>query len=239
MATSAWKKFRRSLGGESALQGAIGAMAREREEQVLRRIRDFTERVVDIVMKLHEQIDYFAADDYAKLADAAEELDRMESAADAEKAVILDRLAAGGLFHLGRADLSRLVGSMDSIANLASGTADRLALREFTLPPGLGALLHELVDTDVAAVTKLRDAVNMLEEDLRAAIPLAQEVDKIESKADEYFASIYRSMFELDTDYKTFHQLKAIIERLESIADRCNQNAELIRHMALEYLDRR
>ena len=30
MATSAWKKFRRSLGGESALQGAIGAMARER-----------------------------------------------------------------------------------------------------------------------------------------------------------------------------------------------------------------
>ena len=32
-------------------------------------------------------------------------------------------------------------------------------------------------------------------------------------------------------------QLKAIIERLESIADRCSQNAELIRHMALEYLE--
>ena len=85
----------------------------------------------------------------------------------------------------------------------------------------------------------LSDAVVAMSVDLHEAIKSAGKVDKIESKADEYFASIYRSMFELDTDYKTFHQLKAIIERLESIADRCNQNAELIRHMALEYLDRR
>ncbi len=48
---------------------------------------------------------------------------------------------------------------------------------------------------------------------------------------------LYRLMFEWDTDYKTFHQLKAILERLESIADRCSQNAELVRHMALEYIE--
>ena len=40
-----------------------------------------------------------------------------------------------------------------------------------------------------------------------------------------------------DTDFKTFHQLKSIIERLESIADACAENAELLRHLALEYLD--
>jgi uncharacterized protein Yka (UPF0111/DUF47 family) len=44
-------------------------------------------------------------------------------------------------------------------------------------------------------------------------------------------------MFDIDTDYKTFHQLKAIIERLERVADRCCENAELLRHMALEYLE--
>ncbi len=43
----------------------------------------------------------------------------------------------------------------------------------------------------------------------------------MESEADDIFADLYQGMFEMDTDFKTFHQLKAIIERLESIADRC------------------
>jgi len=74
--------------------------------------------------------------------------------------------------------------------------------------------------------------------DLREAIKLADHVDKIESRADDVFAELYRQMFDLDTDFKTFHQLKAIIERLENVADRCSQNAELLRHMALEYLEK-
>jgi uncharacterized protein Yka (UPF0111/DUF47 family) len=73
--------------------------------------------------------------------------------------------------------------------------------------------------------------------DLREAIKLAGKVDKLESKADDIFAAMYRYMFDMDIDFKTFHQLKAIIERLESIADRCSQNAELLRHMALEYIE--
>ena len=44
-------------------------------------------------------------------------------------------------------------------------------------------------------------------------------------------------MFDMEIDFKTFHQLKAIIERLETIADRCAENGDLLRHLALEYLD--
>ena len=94
-----------------------------------------------------------------------------------------------------------------------------------------------MINVDMMAVERLRDAVLALERDLREAITIANSVDKIESRADDVFAEIYHLMFDMDTDFKTFHQLKAIIERLESIADRCSQNAELIRHMALEYLE--
>ena len=51
------------------------------------------------------------------------------------------------------------------------------------------------------------------------------------------YAGLYQDMYDLDTDYKTFHQLRAIIGRLENVADRCCENAELLRHMALEYLE--
>ena len=43
----------------------------------------------------------------------------------------------------------------------------------------------------------------------------------------------------MDIDFKAFHQIKSILDRLEDISDRCNQNAELLRHMALEYLEDR
>ena len=46
-------------------------------------------------------------------------------------------------------------------------------------------------------------------------------------------------MYDMDIDFKTFHQVKSILDRLESIADRCAENAELLRHMALEYLEDR
>jgi uncharacterized protein Yka (UPF0111/DUF47 family) len=83
----------------------------------------------------------------------------------------------------------------------------------------------------------LRDAVVAMGNDLRLAIKLAGAVDKIESRADDIYAAMYRFMFDMDIDFKTFHQLKSIIDRLENIADRCSQNAELLRHMALEYLE--
>ena len=127
---------------------------------------------------------------------------------------------------------------MDSINNLAAGAADRIVMRRFTLPPP-----HERAAGRVGPGRRgcgarvCRDAVVAMGADLREAIRLAALVDKMESRADDIFAELYRFMFEWDTDYKTFHQLKAILERLESIADRCSQNAELVRHMALEYLE--
>jgi len=237
MAGSRLDKIRRTLGGETTLEGAIDAMGREREEQVLERLADFSDQVVVIVEKLQDVVERFAADRYDELAEAARELDELESRADDTKETILDRVSLGGVFPMHRADLARLTSSMDSIANLATGAADRISMRRFSLPPALNEKLVQLAQVDLEAVRKLREAVVAMGKDLREAIKLAGEVDKIESRADDVFAEIYHDMFDMDTDFKTFHQFKAIIERLENIADRCSQNADLLRHMALEYIE--
>ncbi|MCL5734499.1 MAG: DUF47 family protein [Actinobacteria bacterium] len=238
MARSRLKSLRQTLGGgETSLEGAIDAMGKEREAQVLERIGLFSDQVVVMVEKLQDVVGRFVADRYEELDESAKELDALESEADNTKEAILDRLSLGGVFPMHRADLARLVGSMDGIANLAAGAADRIVMRKFSLPENMNHLLVALARTDLEAVETLRQAVVAMGSDLKEAIMLASKVDKIESKADDIFAELYRSMFEFDTDYKTFHQLKAIIERLEFIADRCSQNAELVRHMALEYLE--
>ncbi|OFW60060.1 MAG: hypothetical protein A2133_10260 [Actinobacteria bacterium RBG_16_64_13] len=221
----------------TALDGAMSTLERESESQVLGHLARFADQVVVIVEKMQDLVERFAADHYDELAEAACELDRLESAADDTKEAILDQLAVGTIFPMGRADLARLVGSMDGIANLATGAADRISMRRFSLPPAMNEGLVELARLDVEAVRVLRDAIVAMGIDLREAIKLARQVDKVESRADAVFAELYQGMFEVDTDYKTFHQLKAIIERLENVADRCCANAELLRHMALEYLE--
>lgn len=231
------KSIRQAMGGETTLEGAIDAMGKEREEQVLERIAKFSDEVVVVIKKLQDVVERFAADQYDELEESSKELDELESAADDTKDAILDRLALGGIFPMNRADLSRLVASMDSINNLSAGAADRIVMRRFTLPTEMNQLLVELAAADVEAVVGLSAAVKAMGTDLREALRLAGLIDKMESTADDIFAQLYRLMFEWDTDYKTFHQVKAILERLESIADRCSQNAELVRHMALEYLE--
>jgi predicted phosphate transport protein (TIGR00153 family) len=237
MAKNRFKSIRQAMGGETTLEGAIGAMGKEREEQTLERIAGFTDEVVVIINKLEDVVERFASDQYEELEASARELDALESAADDTKDAILDRLSMGGVFPMNRADLSRLVTSMDSINNLSAGAADRIVMRRFTLPASMNQLLVDLAKADVEAVLGLTAAVVAMGSDLQDAYRLAGLVDKMESKADDIFAELYRLMFEWDTDYKTFHQLKAILERLESIADRCSQNAELVRHMALEYIE--
>jgi predicted phosphate transport protein (TIGR00153 family) len=214
-------------------------MAKEREGQILESIAQFADQVVVIVQKMNDAVEQFAADRYDELEKAARELGQLESRADDVKEAILDRLAVETGFPMSRADLARLVGSMDSIANLATGALDRLSIRKFSLTPAMNEQLVKLSRTDVEAVQVLRDALVALGTDLRVAIELTRRVDKIESRADDIYAEIYQSMYEFDTDYKTFHQLRAIIGRLENVADRCCENAELVRHMALEYLETR
>ncbi len=232
-----FKKIRRSLGGPASLEGAIDAMGRHKEGQVLAEVREFTDKVVEIVDELGTAVRYFVADDYEGLAVTAAQLDKLESAADDRKLEILDSLSSAGVFSMGRADLSRLVASMDVIANLAVGAVDRIVMRRFTLPADFNKLLVEMAKIDLEAVRKLRDAVFAMRGDFRECVGIAIEIDAIESRADRVFAEMYKAMFDMDTDFKTFHQLKAIIERLEALADKCAENGELIRHMALEYLD--
>jgi uncharacterized protein len=220
-----------------ARKAAKKMRGRQGEEQVLGRIAQFAGEVVVIVSKMRDVVERFAAGRYEELAQAALELDQLESAADDTKEAILDRLASGAIFPMTRADLARLVASVDAIANLATGTADRLSMRKLDLSPRMNELIVELARIDLEATDMLRNAVLAFSYDLREAIKLAREVDKIESRADDVYSELYKAMFELDTDYRTFHLIKAIIERLERLADRCAENAELLRHTALEYLD--
>lgn len=230
------KKLKDALTG-AGVQGTVRDLGMASEQRTLDQILEMVDLVVTINERLLDVVKFYCADAAEAMDKAAGELDQLESKADAMKRDILAGLASGGFFPISRADLFRLVVGLDRIANFATGAADRIVMRRFDLPAEVNHLLEEMAETDLRAVRKLRDAILTMRPNMKEAEEMAEEVDRIEGEVDDIYVKIYGILFEMDTDFKTFHQLKAIIERLEEVADRAADCAETIRLIAVRHLE--
>jgi predicted phosphate transport protein (TIGR00153 family) len=231
-----WGKIKESMTG-AGVEGTVRDLGMASEQRTLDRVLEMVDLVVAITEKLHDVTKYYCADAYDAMDKVAAELDAMESSCDDMRRDILGGLYSSGFFPISRVDLLRLVNGLDHIANYATGAGDRIAMRRFELTPELNQLLEEMSETDLRAVRKLRDVILKMQPNMRDAMEESEEVDRIEGEVDDYYVRIYAILFEMDIDFKTFHQLKAIIERLEELADQAAYCAETIRLIAIRHLE--
>lgn len=221
----------------ASVEGTVRDLGMASEQRTLDQTMEMVDHVVIITEKLVEVVRCFTADSCEAMQRSAADMDQLESRADGMKREILTSLMARGFIPISRADLYRLVTGLDKIANFATGAADRIVMRQFQLAPEVNRLLQEMAETDLKAVRKLRDAVLVMRTDMSRAADMAEEVDHIEGEVDDAYVQIYSILFEMDTDFKTFHQLKAIIERLEEVADRAADCAETVRLIAIRHME--
>lgn len=233
---SVWKKIKDGMTG-AGVEGTVRDLGMASEHRTLDEVMEMVDLVVAITERLHDVVKFYCADAYEAMEDAAGDLDAMESRCDEMRRSILGNLYSAGFFPISRVDLLRLVNGLDHIANHATGAGDRIAMRRFDLPPELNTLLEEMSATDLKAVRMLRDVILKMQPSMKDAMDMSEEVDRIEGEVDDYYVKIYAILFEMDIDFKTFHQLKAIIERLEEVADQAALCAEIIRLIAIRHLE--
>ncbi len=231
-----WGKFKDSMTG-AGVEGTVRDLGKASEQRTLNQVLEMVDLVVSITERLFDVVKFYCADAYEAMEQAAGELDEMESRCDRMRREILSGLYSSGFFPISRVDLLRLVNGLDHIANHATGAGDRIAMRRFELSPELNQLLEEMAETDLKAVRKLRDVILKMQPSMRQAMEDSEEVDRIEGEVDGYYVRIYAILFDMDIDFKTFHQLKAIIERLEELADQTAYCAETIRLIAIRHLE--
>lgn len=231
-----WNKFKDALTGAS-VEGTMRDLGKANEQITLDQILGLADMVATICEKLVEVSKFYCAKAYDSMEKAAADLDQLESKADGIRREILGGLSARGFIPISRVDLFRLTVGLDKIANFATGAADRIVMRRFDLPEEVNVALEEMAETDLRAVRKLRDAILTMRTNMGEAAEMAEDVSKIESEVDDLYVRIYAILFEMDTDFKTFHQLKSIIERLEEVADKAADNAETIRLIAIRHME--
>ena len=176
--------------------------------------------------------------DYPQLADFAEEIIKLESAADDIKQDFRVHLPNTLLLPVDREDLLNLISDQDGLADLVEEIAKTLVYRDMVVPDPLKDLLDELLEGTMEISVAAKDMIERLDELLQVGFR-GREQEKVsvmiagvrrsEHNIDHIMFRIRRRLFESEKDlnpvdtmfwYQLISLIGSISDQAENVADR-------------------
>lgn len=146
----------------------------------------------------------------------------------------MDLLHKTFITPLDREDIHTLVSRMDDILDFTDAAAQRIFMYGVEELPKEGQELAEicvqaarLVQSAVAALDNLKHPENI--------IKTCVEINRLENDADHVLRSGLARLFKEEPDIRKLIKLKEIYELLETVTDRCEDVANVIDGIVLEY----
>lgn len=133
-----------------------------------------------------------------------------------------------------RGDIHRLITRLDDILDLIEATAERVWLYGIrTVDPDA----VQLADVLVESVTQVNRAMVGLRnlKDRDALIEICKEINRCENEGDTLLRSALGRLFNGDRDPMTVMKWKEVYDFLEDAVDRCEDVANVLEGVALEY----
>ncbi len=176
--------------------------------------------------------------DYPQLAEFAEEIIKLESAADDIKQDFRVHLPNTLLLPVDREDLLNLISDQDGLADLTEEIAKILVYRDMVVPDPLKDLLDELLEGTMEISVAAKDMIERLDELLQVGFR-GREQEKVsvmiagvrrsEHNIDHIMFRIRRRLFESEKDlnpvdtmfwYQLISLIGSISDQAENVADR-------------------
>jgi predicted phosphate transport protein (TIGR00153 family) len=133
-----------------------------------------------------------------------------------------------------REDIHELICKMDDILDYIDATAQRVTIYDVkTVPPGA----PELAEICFKSAEAIHAAVQQLG-DLKQSTTILKycvEVNRLENEADDLFRKATGRLFREEPDTRQLIKFKEIYEMMENTTDRCENVANLIEGIVLEY----
>ncbi|HLG20237.1 MAG TPA: DUF47 family protein [Bdellovibrionota bacterium] len=164
----------------------------------------------------------------------ARDLKAIESRADEVTHHTVDLLHKTFITPIDRSDIHELICRMDDIIDYIEAASQRIVLYNLTSAPPHAA---ELADICVKSVEAIREAVNKLE-DLKNSPEILRhcvEVNRLENEADHLLRTAMAKLFREESDARQIIKVKEIYELLETVTDRCEDVANIIEGIVVEY----
>lgn len=170
-------------------------------------------------------------DELQRLAD---QIKAAEHAGDTITHETVKRLRENWITPLDRNDIHELISRMDDVLDLIDAVAERVVLFRVRLAaPEAG----ELAGLLLSACEVLCRAIALLKTMARAPeiLELCVEVNRLENAADTVYRRALADLFQPGNDPLTVMKWRDIFDSLESAADRCEDVANIIEGVVLEY----
>lgn len=170
-------------------------------------------------------------DELQRLAD---QIKAAEHAGDTITHETVKRLRENWITPLDRNDIHELISRMDDVLDLIDAVAERVVLFRVRLAaPEAG----ELAGLLLSACEVLCRAIALLRTMARAPeiLELCVEANRLENAADTVYRRALADLFQPGNDPLTVMKWRDIFDSLESAADRCEDVANIIEGVVLEY----
>jgi uncharacterized protein Yka (UPF0111/DUF47 family) len=135
---------------------------------------------------------------------------------------------------LDRDDIHSLIKTMDDILDFIDASAQRLYLYQVrTIPDDM----KRMADITVESVELVRKAVQLLTnmKNAQDIVSICIEINQLENQADQVLRTAVARLFQDESDIKLMIKLKENYELLETVTDRCEDVANVIESIVLEY----
>jgi hypothetical protein len=133
-----------------------------------------------------------------------------------------------------REDIALLAETMDDITDFIYAAARAILIYKIKRP---AKRAQELVDTIVQAAIEIEKAVPCLRKraELHKVLPHCVELNRLENVADKAYRSALGELFEDSQDLTYIIKWREIYEHMESVADRCEDVANVLEGVALKH----
>jgi uncharacterized protein len=174
------------------------------------------------------------AEDPDRTAELAKKISEVESEGDKITHETIARLHKTWITPIDRSDIHGLITSLDDVLDLTEAVSERLLLYGEKTVPDFVPGLTRVVKQAVAAVDK---AVRLLPQVKRPKemLDLCVEINRLENEADQNYRRALAKLYSGEYDALVALKWRDIIDNLESATDRCEDVANILEGIVLEY----
>ena len=190
----------------------------KKERQTEQLILDHIEAVGRVVTVLGQTIQDYC-DEKKRFKKQAMEVESGESAADGIRRNIEMSLYDGAFMPAQRGDYSRLVESVDKVANQCEEVSQFLRLTRPELDPDSINGLKQIAEATVRCFAHLPTMFAKFDTG-RKVMELAHQVEKEEQAVDEIFAKTVRQLFKSEMDLAHKLHIKLLLDRVAAVTNR-------------------